>query len=114
MTYKLYSQNNSAYPYENDDLLRVDLGSTGWLEMEMPALPTGTYRVTVVSRGWSSGDGNYQLSIDYKKLGTPITMSGLKESLGEVTFEKTESHLIRLTLTKTGHIELDRLIFEPK
>ena len=114
VTYKLYSQNNSAYPYENDDLLRVDLGSTGWLEMEMPALPAGTYRVTVVSRGWSSGDGNYQLSIDYKKLGTPITMSGLKESLGEVTFEKTESHLIRLTLTKTGHIELDRLIFEPK
>lgn len=112
VTYKLYYQ-NEAYPYENNDLLYIDLGSTGWVEMEMPALPAGTYKVTVVSKGWGTS-GNYQLSIDYKKVGTPITMTALKENLGEITFDKTESHIVRLSMTKTGSIELDRLIFEPK
>jgi len=105
----------------NHDHLRIELGESGWIEMETPVIVQGTYRLTLVwpSPRQANPTGICAFALDGQMLRERHTISNtssdrvLTETLGTVTFEETTSHTLRVISLDGRLITLDYIRFEP-
>lgn len=107
----------------NHDHLRLDLGPSGWIEMDTPVLIKGSYEVTMVYLSYtkSSNTGYLQCSMDGKRLGSqwPVSNSKYDRKLerrmtSSFTFEETKSHTLRIVAVDGELLTLDHIRFTPK
>ncbi|WP_257669689.1 fasciclin domain-containing protein [Parapedobacter tibetensis] len=105
----------------NYDHLRIELGESGWMEMESPVIVKGTYRLKVIwpSPRQASTTGICAFALDGQMLRPRHNISNtredrvLEETLGTVTFTETEPHTLRVVSLDGRLITLDYIRFEP-
>lgn len=113
-----YNVRNNFTQFINNDVLTVNLGSVGWIEIDLPTIAKGKYKVSIKHHKGPTR-GTYQPFLDGSKLGGPVVFqsSGFSypvTSLGSVTFDKNASHVLRFVVVNPGLMELDRVTFEPE
>ncbi len=123
LTYRNNRSNDGIYYTDvlNYDHLRIELGESGWIEMESPVIVAGTYRLTVVwpSPRQANPTGLCSFALDGQMLRPQHTISNtredrvLEETLGMVTFDETTSHTLRVISLDGRLITLDYIRFEP-
>ncbi|EFK59065.1 fasciclin domain-containing protein [Sphingobacterium spiritivorum] len=105
----------------NYDHLRVTLGESGWIEMNSPVIVKGKYKVTffwpspiqATSTGICSFILDGVLMRDKHTISNTRTDRQLEQSLGNVTFEETTSHKLRILSLDGKLITLDYIRFDP-
>ncbi|MBD8490694.1 fasciclin domain-containing protein [Echinicola sp. CAU 1574] len=106
----------------NHDHLRLELGPSGWVEMETPVLIKGSYEITMIYLSYkaSSNTGYLQCSMDGKRLGSqwPISNSKYDRALerrmtSSFTFDETSSHTLRIVAIDGELLTLDHIRFTP-
>ena len=95
----------------NHDALNIDLGQYGYVEMESPTIvaDSTTYYVGLsFYNTFGSAPGNrITIYLDDELVGTMYIV-------GEVTFETTGKHKLRIEDNQGGDIYLDYILFTPK
>ena len=105
----------------NYDHLRVTLGESGWIEMNSPVIVKGKYKVTffwpspiqATSTGICSFILDGALMRDKHTISNTRTDRQLEQALGNVTFEETTSHKLRILSLDGKLITLDYIRFDP-
>ncbi|MEG1616292.1 MAG: fasciclin domain-containing protein [Bacteroidales bacterium] len=101
------------------DCLYANLGPKGYVEIETVPVPAGTYSVKIMHKVVKQTGGNFQAYVDDVKLGSTIVAytNGYDSfpwvTIGEVTFDKTSRHKIKMSVVKAGELHWDMLVFEP-
>lgn len=113
-----YNVRNNFTQFINRDVLTVNLGSVGWIEIDLPTIAKGKYRVSIKHHKGPTR-GTYQPFLDGSKLGGPVVFqsSGFsypETTLGSVTFDKNASHVLKFVVVNPGLMEIDRITFEPE
>ena len=121
------ASNNVPVVWQNalfQDLLDVQLGKNGYLDMEIPALVAGKYEISVsyVSPRANKTSGIVTFFIDGLNIGRVSTIgastsadSYKKEAVlrAEHTFNTTSSHKLRILAGDGDRSRLDYLLFKP-
>lgn len=110
----------STWPgfFDNGDVLYANLGLIGWIEVDVPAIVKGRYKVTMRYH-YAHGRGTYQVSFDGKRLGAPVIMhlnngyTRKEVDLGVVNLRETKGHTVKFSVIAPGSMEVDYLLFEP-
>jgi len=106
----------------NHDHLRLDLGPSGWIEMETPVLIKGSYEITMIYLSYtkSSNTGYLQCSMDGKRLGSEWPVSNRRydrklerRMTSSYTFDETSSHTLRIVAIDGELLTLDHIRFTP-
>ncbi|TJZ61129.1 DUF5108 domain-containing protein [Sphingobacterium olei] len=104
----------------NWDHFRVTLGESGWIEFKTPTIVRGKYRVTFVwvSPASSTNSGICSFIMDNQTLNPRFVISNTAEGkrtqvLGEVDFQETTSHTLRILSLDGRLIILDHIVFDP-
>lgn len=121
-----YRNNRNAdgvwYQTHNYDHLRIEVGPSGWVEMETPVLIEGTYKISLqfVSGRFTENTGIMQLSLDGEQLGGQIVISNPStdqiktvELTSSFEFSETDSHTLRIIGIDGKLLSLDYILFEP-
>lgn len=104
------------------DHLRISTGAGGWVEITSPVLVKGTYKVSLqyVSYLGTGTNGNMQCYMDGEKLGASFFVSNTsserlnsKVLTESITFESTDSHVLRVVGLDDSELRLDYIKFEP-
>jgi uncharacterized surface protein with fasciclin (FAS1) repeats len=98
------------------DVLVFNMGTVGWIEMDMPIIVKGKYTVSATYHQ-GSGRGTYQPFIDGQKFGDPVNFSGgfaqISKVIGAVDFAVNSAHKLRFVAINAGQVDLDHIAFEP-
>ncbi|GAB3650635.1 DUF5108 domain-containing protein [Echinicola sediminis] len=106
----------------NHDHLRLDLGASGWIEMETPVLIKGKYEITMIYLSYtkSSNTGYLQCSMDGKRLGSEWPVSNRRydrklerRMTSSFSFDETSSHTLRIVAIDGELLTLDHIRFTP-
>ncbi|AGA79613.1 fasciclin domain-containing protein [Echinicola vietnamensis] len=106
----------------NHDHLRLDLGQSGWIEMETPVLIKGSYEITMTYLSYTEREntGYLQCSMDGKRLGSqwPVSNRRYDRALerrmtSSFTFDETGSHTLRIVAIDGELLTLDHIRFKP-
>jgi len=111
----------AQYSTLNHDHLRVELGESGWIQMESPTIVKGKYKVSL---SWpsprnASNTGICSFILDGMMLNPRVVLSNtsLEEiktmELGEVDFPETTTHTLRILSLDGRLLPLDYLQFDP-
>jgi len=121
----LVANKNDAVRYEmvNHDCLYLNLGLYGWIEMQTPAIIKGTYtmKVSYYSIAAPSQYGSFLTILDGDYVGSQVSTHGasssktqiVKTTIGEVSFDETTTHKLRLLAGDDAGIYIDYIEFEP-
>lgn len=117
---------NDAVPYKalNYDVLRLNLGTYGWVEMTTPTIVAGTYNVTIEHYNplATEAQGKIWFIVDGVYLGAQVATRGaskttnqfLKTAVGTITFSSSTKHTVRILAADNFTSDLDCLTFTPK
>ncbi len=121
----LVANKNDAIKYEmlNYDGLYLDLGLYGWIEMNTPAIIKGTYtmKVTYYSVAAATQYGAFLNILDGEYVGNEIITHGASTTttairtttIGEVTFDETTTHTLRILAGDDNAVLIDYIQFVP-
>ncbi len=102
--------------YLYSDALYWDMGDIGWLEVDIPVLPVGTYSFTIEKSNDADNGGKCNILWDDVSMGNDRNfVNGDALGLwGERTLTSEETHTVRFTVSATaGVCGFDRIIFVP-
>ncbi|HPR32318.1 MAG TPA: fasciclin domain-containing protein [Prolixibacteraceae bacterium] len=122
--YRIANKNDAIlFEMMNYDCLYLDLGLYGWIDLTSPTIIKGTYTVSIRFYSIAKGieDGKLLLILDGNYFGSEITTHGRSDtktqnvtvSIGEVTFDETRTHHLRILAGDDMGIYIDYLEFEP-
>lgn len=106
----------------NYDHLRLDLGPSGWIEMETPVLIKGKYKITMIYLSYTTREntGYLQCSMDGRRLGSEWPVSNRRRDRklerrmsSSFEFDETSSHTLRIVAIDGELLTLDHIRFEP-
>ena len=121
----LVANKNDAVAYEmvNYDCLYLDLGLYGWVEMQSPSIIKGTYtmKISYYSLAAATEVGKFLVIWDNNYIGSEISTHGksttktqiAETTIGEVTFDETTTHTLRILAGDDRSIYLDYIEFIP-
>lgn len=103
------------------DGIFANLGPVGYIEFKFPAIPPGSYKLSIAYFKMKNVGGNFQSSLDGKEIGEIVKCyqpaTGYDgwdiAALGNITFLTMEEHTFRCDVVKGGEISIDRIWFEP-
>jgi len=103
--------------YLNSDALHWNLGTIGWLEMDVPVLPLGKYQVWCekYNKGADGGKGYTMFDDQYINDNEVNFATGAEYAVWK-TFNllKEETHLVRFTVgSSAGVFGVDKFVFVP-
>lgn len=116
------SNDGIRYGTLNHDHLRISTGQNGWVEITSPVIVKGTYKLTLhyINLKVTGTEGNMQCFLDGTRLGTSFyTTNSTKEQLStkvlieSITFDATDSHVLRIVGLDNYLLRLDYIKFEP-
>jgi uncharacterized surface protein with fasciclin (FAS1) repeats len=124
VAYKIANKNDAIlFEMVNHDCLSMNLGLYGWIEMESPTIIEGTYDINVsfYSIAASEEYGRFMTILDGEYIGSEITTHGLSNSktqivtktIGQVTFDGTQTHTLRILAGDDEPFYIDYIEFEP-
>ena len=102
--------------YLNNDALYWDMGDIGWLEVDIPVLPAGTYTFTIEKSNDADYGGKCNILWDDVSMGSDRNfVNGDKVgSWGNRTLTSEEAHTVRFTVGSVGGTcGFDRIVFVP-
>ena len=105
----------------NYDHLRVELGESGWIQMQSPTIVKGKYKVKLTwpSTKYASNTGICAFVLDNEMLYPRLVMSNtssdkiMTQELGTVEFNETTNHTLRILSLDGKLLALDYIQFEP-
>lgn len=124
-TYLLANKNDAVRTKaKNSDILKLDLGLFGWIEMESPSIIAGKYNVYLdhVNLRANEAEGKLSIIIDGEYVGGVVTTRGksktsdsyeTKTKVGTVEFTESKKHTLRILAGDARPSEIDCLTFEP-
>jgi len=109
---------------KNNDLLKLNLGLMGWIQMESPTIIAGKYKVSLrhYSPRATEKAGRLSFIIDGEYLGSQITTTGdsstaetftTNKAIGEIEFTESKKHTLRILTGDNTTSEIDCLVLEP-
>ncbi|GAB6011665.1 fasciclin domain-containing protein [Viscerimonas tarda] len=122
--YGMYKKDSEGNKAMNHDALKLNLKLFGWIEMQSPTILRGNYtlKVRCLSAGSSNltKSGKIAITVDGAYVGVEAATNGLTTSaslqtvvIGNVVFNTTTSHTLRILQTDNVEIVLDYIEFVP-
>lgn len=115
---KVWYHSENIERFQNHDALYWDLGTIGWIEIDIPVLPLGKYRIEAEKYNVASNGGKYSCLFDNQRISDAETINfatGADHATWKTfTLGTEEKHTIRFSVAdQSGTCGIDRFVFTP-